>query len=412
MDFKIRFLTSNVFFTSPIGIRPAADFLDSNLSNPWGLVISSDTIYVANADSTLITLYSLAGAPLTNSYPRFPPGQFISTISTGEDRPTGIVFNDFGTQSYWITNGLDSLPASLIICTLEGTLWAYSQALNPGTAIRVVPPVNPVDQSASYTGLALTQNYIYVADFLNGKIDTYDTNFVLVTTGFPFADQLSGNPIPVTFAPYNIVLIGCQLFVTYAAKDSNNNLVVGASLGYVSIFDLDGSFVRRFVSGDVLNAPWGLIEAPIVYGYPPGAIVIASYGSGTFDVFDINGKWYGPIRDRAQNIIRVNGLRGLALQTYLDLGCGLINRKPFGLGCCGSGLLSKKRAPDEIFFTAFNPGPRDSFLGKLYSGYLESKYSLNCHLKSDCIGYPGYDYPYWRGCWSSGGYGCGSGGCC
>jgi uncharacterized protein (TIGR03118 family) len=406
MDFRIRFLTSNVFYTSPIGIRPAADFLDSNLSNPWGLLIVSDVVYVANADSTLITMYSLAGAPLTNSYPRFPPGQFIATISTGRDRPTGIIFNAFGTRSYWITNGLNSLPASIIICTLEGTLWAYNQALNPGTAIKVVD--QPTDSTASYTGLALTQNYIHVADFLNGKIDTYDTNFTLVTTGFPFADQLSGNPIPVTFAPYNIVLIGCELFVTYAAKNADGELLVGTSLGYISIFDLDGNFVRRFISGDVLNAPWGLIEAPIVYGYPPGSVLVASYGSGSFDVFDLSGKWYGPILDRAQNVLRVNGLRGLAIQTDLELDCGLVNHKPYNF----KARTTTKRAPDEIYFTAFNPGPRDSFLGKLYSNYLEQKFSLNCHLKPfDCSG---YDYPYWRGCWSAGcgPGGCSGGGCC
>jgi len=75
------------------------------------------------------------------------------------------------------------------------------------------------------------------------------------------------------------VALGNQLYVSYAKQDATaHDEVLGAGLGYVNIFDANGTFVKRFASTGSLNAPWGIAMAPAGFGAAAGDLLIAISG--------------------------------------------------------------------------------------------------------------------------------------
>jgi hypothetical protein len=86
-----------------------------------------------------------------------------------------------------------------------------------------VPAPSAATPGATFTGLALASNagshYVYAADstYLTGKIDVFNSSFQAVTLGTEsFAGNFTDpNGLP-SYVPFNIQLIGGQLYVTYA----------------------------------------------------------------------------------------------------------------------------------------------------------------------------------------------------
>jgi hypothetical protein len=60
----------------------------------------------------------------------------------------------------------------------------------------------------------------------------------------------------------------------------------GAAAGYVSVFDNNGKFVARAISGGNLNAPWGLALAPASFGAFGGDLLVGNFGDGTINAYD------------------------------------------------------------------------------------------------------------------------------
>ena len=113
--------------------------------------------------------------------------------------------------------------------------------------------------------------------------------------------------------PFNLQVIGGEVFVTYAPQNAAKNApVVGPGNGIVDIYQLDGSFVRRFVSHGQLNAPWGVAKASAKFGPFSNDILIANFGDGTINAFNpITGAYVGTIKNTAGTAIVNPGLRGI-----------------------------------------------------------------------------------------------------
>jgi uncharacterized protein (TIGR03118 family) len=244
-----------------------AAITDPNLKNPWGASFSATSpFWVSNQASGTATLYNGAGAitPLVVTIPGgMPPSG-----------PTGQVNNSVGAGTFPV-NGTAS---SFIFDTLNGTVDAWNAATGT-TAVQVAST-----SGAVYTGLALgtvgTTPYLYAADS-TGQIHVFNANWGDVT-GTTFAGKFV-DPTPIAgFVPFNIQLIGSDLYVTYAHLSGPT----GLPGGYVDIFDTSGNFIKRVATNGPLYAPWGLVIAPVGFGSFGNDLLVGNFGNGEILAYD------------------------------------------------------------------------------------------------------------------------------
>lgn len=253
--------------------------IDPNLINAWGLSASpTGPWWVADEGTGVSTLYN--GNGVTQS--------LIVTIpsaqgGTRKGSPTGTVFNN--TTGFVITNGSVSGPASFLFVTEDGTISGWNSTVNATNAIIAVNN----NASASYDGMELanngTGNFLYVANFLGGTVDVFDSNFSKVNLSGSFTDP----NLPSGYAPYNIRNLGGKLYVAYGKQNaSKKGVIIGAGLGFVDTYDLNGNLLARFATMGSLNAPWGLALAPANFGTFSNDVLVGNVGDGKINAFDPN----------------------------------------------------------------------------------------------------------------------------
>ncbi len=300
--FSIRRLVSN---------RPGnASKHDINLSNAWGIVNDKETLWVVNSQMSIICHYDLNGG---KSIP-----ESINLINeNGEiaknECPTGIQINR--SQGFVIDNSLIAegslilrAASFLLICTQKGNIYGYNSLVDTSNAHIVIKS----NETNMYTGLTVACNYLYVTDFLNNKIDVFDFNFRKVF-GFPFVDGDSEKPLPLNYSPFNIIYIGNYLYVLYALQKGPDNIeeLSGHGNGYISVFNVDGTFVRRLISKSELDAPWSMIVAPENFGSYAGHFLVGNRGDGLIHVYSREGKYIGTLKHKTDHPITIGKLRGL-----------------------------------------------------------------------------------------------------
>lgn len=274
--------------------------IDPNLVNAWGLAFSPGGVaWISSEVKGLSLVYNVAAAPPTQLR---PPVAIPSPSGPTGGAVTGAVFN--GTTDFVLSNG--GGPARFIFDGLDGVLSAWNGVAG-NFAVKVAEKPGAV-----YTGLAInndgTGNFLYAANFASGHIDVYDNNFMEVSK--PFMDP----GIPAGYSPFNIQSIGGWLYVMYAKVDpEEHEEEKGPGLGYVSIFNPDGSFVKRFISKGQLNAPWGIAQASAGF-FGDGSVspntpvtLVGNFGDGHINAFDSNGDFIGQLRQHGQPIV-IEGL--------------------------------------------------------------------------------------------------------
>src|SRR6185437_3133513 len=291
----------------------AALLQDPNLVNPWGVVVgaSSGNFVVANNGSATATQYQglVGGGAISAATP---------TISVPGGFPTADVINT--TTDFNIINpsGGSSGPATYVFATQTGQLAAWNSSLSPSGQAHTVASVTGAD----FTGLAIGSsgghNYLYAADFQDGKIDVFDASFNQAALAGSFTD--SG--LPAGYAPFNIQLIGGQLYVTYAVQQSTGEEGGGGGAsfftprstgGIVDVYNTDGTFVKQFSTDSHLNAPWGMAMAPASFGAFANDLLVASFGDGTISAFNpASGNLLGQLTGINNIPISISGLRGLS----------------------------------------------------------------------------------------------------
>jgi uncharacterized protein (TIGR03118 family) len=267
--------------------------VDPNLINGWGIAFGpSGVAWISSEGMGVSTVYDKTGAQI------LAPVAIPSPAAATGGAPTGQVFN--ATTDFILTGGN---PAKFIFAGTDGVISAW----NTGTAA-----VKVVDRSATsiYTGLAIgangSINYLYGADFKSGKIDVFDKNFALVSMTF------TDPTLPAGYSPFNIQNVGGQLYVMYAKINATTfDEVKGSGLGYVDIYNTDGSFVKRFVSQGALNAPWGVVQAPESFLTTGSAILIGNFGDGRINVYSTAGNFMGNLQSGGTPIT-IDGLWGIS----------------------------------------------------------------------------------------------------
>jgi len=266
--------------------------LDDSLVNPWGLAGSVNQPFrIALNGKGKFESYN-GGGDLQD-----PRGVLaVPDGVTLPASPTGIAANTTGE----FTSPQSPLPLPFLFATRQGTIsgeYADSQGDIKTTTILTV---NNAAQGAEYTGLAvLTPDccapYLAVADFHRGFVDTFTSFFDHLAPVGNFTDP----NLPAGFAPWNLQVVGNHVFVAYALQDvAQHEPLPGAGVGIVDIYNLDGSFVKRFASNGPLNVPTAIVQASANFGAFSNDILIGNYGDGTINAFDPNtGEFLGSLKD-------------------------------------------------------------------------------------------------------------------
>jgi uncharacterized protein (TIGR03118 family) len=298
----------NVLQTNLVSDLPGvAANLDPHLVNPWGISESTGSpFWVSDNGAGVSTLYNTAGTPqtLVVNIPGPPPADPLGADGT----PTGTVFNTFGggaTGGFKVSaNGRGPTASVFLFDTEDGTIAGWAPSVD-GT--HAVIAVNNSAAGAVYKGLAIAGNgttqliagdpnskaLLYAANFGAGTIDVFDPDF---STAHTAAGAFTDPNLPRGYAPFDVQVLTvngtAKLFVTYAKQDATrHDEVDGPGLGFVDVYNLDGTGGQRLVSRGDLNAPWGLAIAPAAsatsdFGTLAGALLVGNFGNGRIHAYN------------------------------------------------------------------------------------------------------------------------------
>ena len=83
--------------------------------------------------------------------------------------------------------------------------------------------------------------------------------------------------LPAGFVPFNVQNLNGQIYVTYAPAGLAAQSGATPGQGFVSVFDENGVFLRRVITGGPLAAPWGLALAPASFGQFGGDLLVGNF---------------------------------------------------------------------------------------------------------------------------------------
>ena len=284
-----------------------AQVTDPHLVNAWGAsYLGASPLWVSDNGADVTTLYrggvdgsTQAVVPLVVSIPGGAPTGQVSNPTTAF-----VVHDAAGNAA----------PARFLFVGETGHLSGWNPAVGgtgapPSThAVDAVVTPGAVDK-----GMAMGQTAqgprLYVADFSAGTVDVYDGTFQRVTTPGGFTDP----QLPSGYAPFNVMVSGGTVYVSYAKQDSaRHDEVAGQGRGRVDAFTLDGVLLRRLPGHGVLDAPWGMTIAPEGFGSLSGDLLVGNFGDGRIHAFDpATLTFAGTVRDGAGRAVAIDGLWAL-----------------------------------------------------------------------------------------------------
>src|SRR5262245_49391478 len=224
--------SANFIQTNLVSDLPGlARLVDPTLKNPWGISLSPNggAFWVSSNGGGLSELYlgDVNGKPLS--------APFKVTIPGGS--PTGQVFNpnqsvmsNGNSTDFSVTDGTNPAASVFLFASRTGAITGW----NPTVGAPIQTPFGMLSGTAEvgfqaadgaiYDGLAIGTvggaNFLYAADFHNGKIDVIDGQFQQVALGTQGFGMFADPNLPQGFAPFNIQNIGGKLFVTYARQNA------------------------------------------------------------------------------------------------------------------------------------------------------------------------------------------------
>ncbi len=294
------------------GLAPVQDPL---LVNPWGIsATSSSPFWVANngTSTTQLIRGDVSGAPVVLN-----PSPQTVTIPGG--LPTGTVANGVATD-FLLPGACASAPcgANFLFASITGNITGWDpNAPAAGSTTAVIAASLP---GHVYTGLAIASNggnqFLYAADFANGKIDVFNSAFVLQpAVSFPFADPTIPTTVGNTYHAFNIQAIGSSLYVTYAKVGAGGLDEEGVGNGFVRRFNTAGVRDLTFgINNGPLNSPWGIVIAPASFGIFGGALLVGNFGEGNPSIHAFNpttGAFLGTLQNEAGDGIAIDELWAL-----------------------------------------------------------------------------------------------------
>jgi uncharacterized protein (TIGR03118 family) len=271
----------------------AAQTTDSELVNAWGVSYApTGPFWVSSNGQHVSTIYQVD--PTTNATTKLG----LTVTIPGEGTVTGQAFN--GNPNAF--NG-----DLFLFGSEDGTVSGWRNAL--GSAAEVIQTAS-MDNSYKGTTTAMigSDSYLYAANFATGKID--------VLKGSAASPALMGNftdpNLPSGVAPFNVENLGGTIYVTYAVRGANGDDVAGLGNGIVDAFDLQGNFLARIATDDLLNSPWGLAIAPSSFGQFAGDLLVGNFGDGKIHAYNTTTQTLaGTLMGAGNTPITIDGLWAL-----------------------------------------------------------------------------------------------------
>jgi uncharacterized protein (TIGR03118 family) len=284
--FKDCYLTSD---------RPnIATYQDSNLIAPWGITSIDEYNWIPNYG--LVSKYDKNGKLIHHVV--------LPIIDDIVPFGTGVVYNN--TSGFVITSGSNTAASIILVASKGGQIYGYNDLIDPVNAITVI---DNSSNNAVYTGITIINNTLCVADYFNNRIDVFDLNFNQIFT-LPFQDLEVLNPLPADVAPYNIINIDDYAFVVYARQpDSTGTVPLTNQITYVSIFNKDGLFVKRFINEHYINS-WALIKLPKSFKKLRHRYLLSN-ADGSISIYNSAGNKIGTVRDECSCKLVIYELKGL-----------------------------------------------------------------------------------------------------
>jgi uncharacterized protein (TIGR03118 family) len=303
-----------------------AQVTDPNLQNAWGLAATSTSpLWVSDNNNGLAGVYTIAPGGLSASIAPLlvtVPGGRASTDDGSS--PDGQVANT--TSGFVVTTPAGSGPAAFIFDSESGQVQAWNPTADPITNGLSTATLEFSSPTAVFKGLAMATTddgtFLYLANFNAGTVDVFNSDFQQVQLTGSFTDPRQ----PRNFAPFGIQEINGLLYVTYAEQDAaKHDDVAGLGKGFVDIFTTDGLFVKRLATGGVLDAPWGLAQAPSGFGNFAGDLLVGNFGNGTINAFNpISGRFEGQMLNASGKPLTIDGLWALRFGTATEGGTGTL----------------------------------------------------------------------------------------
>lgn len=257
-----------------------ATITDPRLVNPWGLSRSgSSPFWTSDQGMNASTLYAITGSTNVSQVLGVNANGFVGipTTGAGPQGPTGQV-NNTNTASFQLTPGDVATSARFLFANLNGTISGWAGGLT--STIEVTTP------GAVYTGLAInsTGTRLYAADGAGARVNVFDSSFAAVTLPGAFTDPT----LPAGFVPFNVQDINGKVYVTYAPAGLAAQRAATPGAGFVSVFDENGAFLQRLISGSQLASPWGIALAPAGFGVFGGDLLVGnfSFADSVINAFD------------------------------------------------------------------------------------------------------------------------------
>lgn len=348
--------------------------IDEYLVNPWGLALrppgAGGHFWTSNAGTGTTTTYigDVGGVPLYQDGLKVVPivtsardMDLVQTLSDGIAQVTGQVYNaasDLPGQpveffvkgpainySNGTSAGMDSGSAKFVFVTQDGTINAWRTKTDPGMIEAVViKDYSNIDYASQglrarpgFNGVAMTtdkwtlnangqvvaDNRMYVADFANGRIMTFDNQWNDISAPGMFQRPAD---LSVSYMPFNVQQLGDgRIYVAWAENsfeiDEPTEEIPGQGFGRIVAYDRDGNLLQDFATHDLLNAPWGMAIAPASFGAFGGDLLVANFGDGTIVAYDLaTGKELGYLRDADGNVVSIDGIWGLTFGNGVHLG--------------------------------------------------------------------------------------------
>jgi uncharacterized protein (TIGR03118 family) len=294
-SYKVVRLVSDV----PGEVSPGSP-ADADLSNPWGMALSSSSpFWVSDNNTGLLTLYNGEGVK---------QGLIVTVTGGGGQpaNPTGQVFNG-DSSAFIVSQAGTSGSAAFIADGEDGGISGWAPGVN---ATQTVLAVDNSSTGAVYKGLEIVTSgsspVLLAANLNSGWVEEYSSTWAKINSFRP-------TDIPADFAPFNIRDLNGTIYVTFTKQDAaKHDEILGPALGIIETLNLTTGTFTDFDRGGKLNAPWGLALAPSDFGSFSNDLLVGNFGNGQILAFNpTTGAYLGTLTGAGGKAIYLPGLWAL-----------------------------------------------------------------------------------------------------